>query len=103
MFENGQLTRWKVRKAALLLQSAVNRQALVEEARRLQPVLAWVDLGLVVARKARTALNVLAPWLPLWQTGRGESSGVFGKLAGAVSFGRSLSALWKNWRQGDPA
>ena len=98
MLGYGQLTRCQVRKADLLQQSAANRLALVEQARNLQPVVVWVDLGIGVARKARPVLSTLAPLLSLWGARKQESSGFLGKLAGAVSLGQSLTALWKSWR-----
>ena len=98
MFGNGQLTRCQVRKAALLQQSAANRLALSREAQSLQPVIAWVDLGVALARKARSALSALTPLLSFWQTGRQDSSGFLGKITGAISLGRSLTELWKSWR-----
>jgi hypothetical protein len=82
----------------LLRQSTANRQALAEVAQNLQPVIAWVDLGVTFARKARSALSTLAPLLSLWGSRKSESTGFLGKLAGAVSLGRSVAALWKNWR-----
>lgn len=98
MFGYGQLTRCQVRKADLLRQSAANRLALVEEAQNLRPVVVWVDLGIGVARKVGTAWSALAPLLSLWRTPKQESSGLLGKLAGAVSLGQSFAALWKSWR-----
>lgn len=98
MLGDGQLTRCQVRKAALLRQSAANRQALAEVAHRLRPVAAWVDLGVTVAHQARTALSALTPLLSLWGARKQESTGFVGKIAGAVSLGRSLTALWKSWR-----
>lgn len=98
MLGNRELAGCQERKAALLRQSAANRQALVEAAQNLQPVVAWVDLGVAIARKARTALSALAPLLSLWGSQKSKSSGFLGKLAGAVSLGRSVAALWKSWR-----
>jgi len=98
MFGNRELTRCQERKTALLRQSTVNRQALTDVAQNLQPVVAWVDLGVALARKARTALSALAPLLSLWSARKSESSGFLGQLAGAVSLGRSIAALWKSWR-----
>ena len=98
MFRHGELDRCHVRKAVLLRQSAANRLALAREARNLQPVAEWVDLGIALARKARTALSALAPLLSVWSSGKQESSGFVGKIAGAFSLGRSLTALWKSWR-----
>lgn len=98
MFGNGQLARCQARKVALLRQSAANRQALAGVARTLEPVMAWVDLGVALARKARSALSALAPLLSFWQTGRQESPGFLGKITGAISLVRSLTTLWKSWR-----
>jgi len=98
MFGNRELAECQARRAVLLRQSAANRQALVGVARDLQPAVAWVDLGVAVARKVRSALSALAPLLSLWGSRKSESSGFLGKLAGAVSIGRSLAALWKSWR-----
>lgn len=97
MFGNRELVRCQARKAVLLRQSAANRQALVEVAQDLQPVVAWVDLGVALARKARSALSALAPLLSLWSSRKSDSSGFLGKFAGAISLGRSLAALWKSW------
>lgn len=98
MFGNRELAGCQARKAALLQQSTVNRQALAEVAQNLQPVVVWVDLGVALARKVRTALSALAPLLSLWGSRKSESSGFLGKLAGMVSLGRSVAALWKSWR-----
>lgn len=98
MFGNRELAGCQERKAALLRQSTANRQALAEVAQHLQPVVAWVDLGVALARKVRTALSALAPLLSLWGSRKTESSGFLGKLAGAVSLGRSVAELWKRWR-----
>lgn len=98
MFGNRELAGCQARKAALLQQSTVNRQALAEVAQNLQPVVVWVDLGVAVARKVRTALSALAPLLSLWGSRNADSSGLLGKLAGMISLGRSIAALWKNWR-----
>lgn len=98
MFGNGQLTRCQQRKATLLQQSAPHRRALMTEAQNLRPVAGWVDLGINVARKARTGWSVLAPLHSLRQTREQEPSGVVHKLAEAISLARSIAALWKNWR-----
>ncbi len=98
MFGDGEIDACAQRKAVLLRQSAVHRQALVQEAQNLQPVVAWVDLGIDIARKARTALSALAPLFSLWQMRKQESSGFLAKLTDAIAIGRSLTELWKNWR-----
>ncbi len=98
MFGNRELAGCQARKAALLRESEANRRALAQVGQNLQPVVVWVDLGVAIARKARTAFSALAPLLSLWGSRNAESSGFFGKLTGAISCGRSLAALWKNWR-----
>ena len=95
MFRYGQLTHSQQRKSALLQQSTAHRRALITEADNLRPVAGWVDLGIDVARKARTAWSVLAPLLSVWQARRQESSGFVHKLAEALSLARSLTELWK--------
>ncbi len=95
MFGEGQLARCAERKTALLQQSARHRDALIAEAQQLRPVAAWMDLGLDLARKARTGCTALAPLLSLWQTRKQEKSGFMQKLTGGISLARSLAALWK--------
>ena len=68
------------------------------EARNLRPVAAWMDLGIVVAGKARAGWNVLACLLNPWRKRKQETSDFVQKLAGGVSLARSLLALWKSWR-----
>ncbi len=98
MLGDGQIDACAQRKAVLLRQSAAHRQILVEEAENLRPVAAWVDVGISFAQKARTILGALAPVFSLWGSWKQESSGFLGKLAGAISLGRSLTELWKSWR-----
>ena len=98
MFGNGRLTHCQQRKAALLQQSANHRRTLMTETQNLRPVAGWVDLGVNVARKARTGWSVMAPLLSPWQTRKQEPSGFVHKLAEAISLARSIAALWKNWR-----
>lgn len=95
MFETGQLIRCQERKAAILQQSATNRCKLVVEGRNLSPVVAWVDLGVGVGRKALTGCSVMAPVLSLWRGQKQAAAGVAQKVAGAVSLARALTALWK--------
>lgn len=97
MFETGQLIRCQERKAELFQQSAAHRRILVTEAKNLSPVVAWVDLGLDVGRKAAAGWSVLAPVLPLWRGRNRSPAGVAKKIAGAFSFFHALKALWKNW------
>lgn len=98
MFGDGQLDGCAQRKAALLRQSALHRQTLIQEAQNLQPALVWVDIGIGVARQARAALSALAPLLSLWRMRKQESSGFVAKLTDFISLGRSLTELWKSWR-----
>jgi hypothetical protein len=98
MFGIGQMTRCQVRKAALLQQSAAHRLALAREAQNLRPVAEWMDLGIDVARKARTGWNFLAPMVSLWRKPNPETSGIGQRFAGVISAARSLTALWKSWR-----
>lgn len=97
MFGEGQLARCAERKTVLLQQSARHRDALIAEAQQLRPVAAWMDLGLNLARKARTGWTALAPLLSLWQTRKQEKSGFMHKLIGGISLARSLMALWKGF------
>jgi hypothetical protein len=97
MFGNGQLTRRQQHKAALLQQSATHRSVLAQEAHKLRPVAEWADLGIAVARKARTGWTALAPLLSLWQARKQGSFGFAWKLAGAIAIARSLTAVWKRW------
>jgi hypothetical protein len=97
MFGNGQLTHCQQRKAALLQHRAVHRRVLLTEAQNLRPAAGWVDLGIDIARKARTGWNVLAPLFSLWQSQKQEPSGFVHKLAEAISLARSLTAVWKKW------
>ncbi len=99
MFGNRELAACQARKAALLQQSDANREVLAEVARALRPVAAWVDVGVTVARRARTVFSALAPWLSLWRSGKEQGSGFIGKFAEAMALGRSLSGLWKRWRE----
>jgi hypothetical protein len=86
------------RKASLLLQSAVHRQTLMKEAENVRPVAGWVDLGIEAARKVQTGWSVLAPLLPLWKTPEHQPSGFIHKVTAAISFARSLTAMWKSRR-----
>lgn len=98
MSGTGQVAPFAQRKAVLLQQSAAHRQTLVEEAQNLAPAVAWVDLGIGVARKASGILSALAPLFSLWRTRQQEGSGFIGKLTDAIALGRSLMDLWKRWR-----
>lgn len=98
MFENEPLTQCRQRKAALLLQSATHRLALLAEARNLRPVAGWVDVGLDAARKARTGWNALAPLLACWRMRKQESPDLIHKLTNALSVARSLAAVWNERR-----
>ncbi len=98
MFESRRLIHCQQREASLIQQSTLRRRALRTEAQNLHPVAGWVDLGIDIARKARTAWSFLAPLFSLRQTRQQESSGFVHKLADAVSIARSVLALWRSWR-----
>ena len=98
MFGDGEIDSCAQRKAALLRQSAIHRQALIQEAQNIQPMVAWVDFGIGVARKVSAAWVTLAPLLSLCRTRKEASSGFVAKLTDFVSLGRSLTELWKGWR-----
>ncbi|MBI3869820.1 MAG: hypothetical protein HY299_14955 [Verrucomicrobia bacterium] len=98
MFANGQLTRRRQHKAALLQRSGTHRSVLAKEAQNLRPVAEWADLGIAVARKTRSGWAALEPLLSLWQTRKQEPSGLVHKLATITSLARSLATLWKSWR-----
>lgn len=83
------------RKEMLLRASKANRDVLREEARNLQPVVAWVDFGVDVTRKVRAGWTTLFPLLSWWRKGTTDSSGFVDKMTGAVSIVRSLLGLWK--------
>ena len=98
MFGNGQLTDCEQRKAALLRQSAAHRIALTREAQKLRPLASWVDLGIDVVGKARVGWKAVAPLLSWWQVRRNKPSGLIQKAASAISIVRTVTAVWKNWR-----
>ena len=98
MFGNEELTRHLARKAELLRASEANRAVLCAEAAKLREVAAWVDLGVTLARKAKSVLGVVAPILGGWRAPKAESPGFVTKLAKGFALAQSLTALWRNWR-----
>ena len=98
MFENRELNAWRLRKEALLRQSAAHRAALMTEAQGLQPVAAWMDLGIAAGQKLRSSWQSLVPLLSLWQARKQESGGLIGKITRGIALACSLAEFWKQWR-----
>ncbi len=100
MFDPGQLKACAARKAALLSQSAAHRRVLTTEAKRLKPVVQWVDLGVEWTKKIRAGYSVLGPLVDaLWHPSTtGGIGSVVQRVRGILSMARSLSALWKQRR-----
>ena len=98
MFKGRQMTCYKQRKADLLHQIACQRRLLAREALTLQKAISWVDLGIDLGLKARTACSVLEPLLFFWQGPKMPKTDFARKLAGAVALARPLLALWRSRR-----
>ena len=98
MLGNGELTHHLARKEALLRASEINRAVLRMEAAILREVSVWVDVGMTLARKAKTLWSVAATLLSAWRTPKQKSSGLFAKLTKGFALAQSLTALWRNWR-----
>ena len=95
---NEELTRHLARKAELLRASEANRAVLCAEAGELREVAAWVDLGMTLARKAKSVLSVVAPMISGLRSPKEESPGLFSKITKGFALAQSLTALWRNWR-----
>lgn len=100
MFDTGQLKACEERKAALLLQSSINRRRLVTEATRLKPLVQWADLGIAWIQKIKAGYSVLGPLVDaLWRPSpTGGLGSVVQRIRGALSIAKSVSAFWSQRR-----
>lgn len=94
----GQVEAFRRRKAELLERSEHHRRTLLTEAKVLEQAAGWVDLGMKVAGRARSAWGLMAKLLSSWLSPRKESSGVMPTLVKALSFIGPILAVWKTRR-----
>ena len=66
MFTDGQLRHCHEQKAALIRESAANREAFTRNAESFHRLAAWIDLGIRAAGKVRAGWKMLSPVLSLW-------------------------------------
>ncbi len=70
MFTDGQLRHCHEQKAALIRESAANREAWARDAQNLHGVATWIDRGLRAVRKLQTGWKTLTPLLSFWRRRR---------------------------------
>lgn len=98
MLESRELMVHVRRREQLLARIAEDRGRLREHAEALRPAVAWMDLGLNVARKARAAWATIGPLLKAWGVVQPEAGGWIGRWARGLSMGRSMIAAWRAFR-----
>ena len=93
-----ELNRLELRRRELVLQSTLNRLAIMTELQNVQAALRPADRVITSIRAARSWLLLLAPLAGIFaaRTLRGNGSG-FSRLFGALKYIQPLLALWRQF------